>query len=485
MASSPLPPSSGKGAAEAAPRTHRLPLGASRRRISYERRLRLWLIALALPALGPLVTLVYLQTASPALSIVSAVVFATAWAIASAYLFNQLVRPLQTLANVVAALREDDFSFRARGARRGDSLGDLALEINALAGTLQTQRSAARDALTLVERVMTSMQAPVFAFAPDNRLRLLNQAAEQAFRLPRRSAVNRSATDLGLISLLAIPDQGIYSPTADGQPASVHLTRWSVRRTTFRLHGIPHTLFVLSDVAAALREEERIAWQRLIRVLSHEINNSLTPIKSIAGSLRTRLPQFGPALDFQDHKSASDFGRGLAVIEERAASLNRFLQAYQQLTHLPAPQLRRVALRIVLEQVATLETRLPIYIEPGPPVVLEIDADQLQQLLINLLRNAVEAASSLDAPRDSKPEVSVSCHSTPDHVTVQVVDNGPGLTNPANLFVPFYTTKPKGSGIGLVLAQQIATAHKGTLTLSNRVDAPGCMAELRLPLRHT
>ncbi len=485
MASSPLPPSSGKGAAEAAPRTHRLPLGASRRRISYERRLRLWLIALALPALGPLVTLVYLQTASPALSIVSAVVFATAWAIASAYLFNQLVRPLQTLANVVAALREDDFSFRARGARRGDSLGDLALEINALAGTLQTQRSAARDALTLVERVMTSMQAPVFAFAPDNRLRLLNQAAEQAFRLPRRSAVNRSATDLGLISLLAIPDQGIYSPTADGQPASVHLTRWSVRRTTFRLHGIPHTLFVLSDVAAALREEERIAWQRLIRVLSHEINNSLTPIKSIAGSLRTRLPQFGPALDFQDHKSASDFGRGLAVIEERAASLNRFLQAYQQLTHLPAPQLRRVALRTVLEQVATLETRLPIYIEPGPPVVLEIDADQLQQLLINLLRNAVEAASSLDAPRDSKPEVSVSCHSTPDHVTVQVVDNGPGLTNPANLFVPFYTTKPKGSGIGLVLAQQIATAHKGTLTLSNRVDAPGCMAELRLPLRHT
>ncbi len=488
MASSPPPPSSGKGGAEAAPRTHRLPLGASRRRISYERRLRLWLIALALPALGPLVTLVYLQTASPTLSIVSAVVFATAWAIASAYLFDQLVRPLQTLANVVAALREDDFSFRARGARRGDSLGDLALEINALAGTLQSQRSAARDALTLVERVMTSMQAPVFAFAPDNRLRLLNQAAEQTFRLARRSAVNRSAADLGLVSLLEIPDQGIYSPTsstADGQPASVHLTRWSVRRTTFRLHGIPHTLFVLSDVAAALREEERIAWQRLIRVLSHEINNSLTPIKSIAGSLRTRLPQFGPALDFQEHECASDFGRGLAVIEERAASLNRFLQAYQQLTHLPAPQLRRVALRTVLEQVAALETRLPIHIEPGPPVVLEIDADQLQQLLINLLRNAVEAASSLDAPRDSRPEVSVSWHSTPDHVTVQVVDNGPGLTNPANLFVPFYTTKPEGSGIGLVLAQQIATAHKGTLTLSNRVDAPGCMAELRLPLQHT
>ncbi len=495
MASSPSPPSSGKGvapppsgmgSANAAPRTHRLPLGASRRRISYERRLRLWLSALALPSLGLVVTLVYLQTASPALSIVSAVVFATAWAIASAYLFDQLVRPLQTLANVVAALREDDFSFRARGARRGDSLGDLALEINALAGTLQSQRSAARDALTLVERVMTSMQAPVFAFAPDNRLRLLNQAAEQAFRLARRSAVNRLAADLGLVSLLAIPDQGIYSPaspTADGQPAAVHLARWSVRRTTFRLHGIPHTLFVLSDVAAALREEERIAWQRLIRVLSHEINNSLTPIKSIAGSLRVRLPELGPASNLQDRESAIDFGRGLTVIEDRAASLNRFLQAYQQLTRLPAPQLRRVDLRALLEQVAALETRLPIPIASSPSVMLEGDADQLQQLLINLLRNAVEAASSLDAPRDSRPQVSVSWHSTPDHVTIQIVDNGPGLTNPANLFVPFYTTKPEGSGIGLVLAQQIASAHKGTLTLRNRIGETGCIAELRLPLQ--
>jgi len=458
---------------------HRLPLSPSRRRLSYERRLRLWLAVLALPSLALLATLVFRQTASVPLCLVSVAVLAAAWAIASAYLFDQLVRPLQTLANVVAALREDDFSFRARGARRGDSLGDLALEINALVGTLQSQRSAARDALTLVERVMTSMQAPVFAFEPDGRLRLLNQAAEQAFHLSRRSAVSRSATDLGLVSLLNIPDQGIYSPAADGQPASVHLTRWSVRRTTFRLHGVPHTLFVLADVAAALREEERIAWQRLIRVLSHEINNSLTPIKSIAGSLRTRLPELGPA---SNPESAIDFGRGLTVIEERAASLNRFLQAYQELTRLPAPQLRRVSLRTLLEQVAALETRLPISIEPGPTVVLDGDADQLQQLLINLLRNAVEAASSMDAPRDSRPKVSISWHSTSDQVTLQIVDNGPGLTNPANLFVPFYTTKPEGSGIGLVLAQQIASAHKGTLALSNRVGQAGCIAELRLPL---
>ena len=203
---------------------------------------------------------------------------ALGWWIAGAYFFEQLTRPLQTLANVVAALKEDDFSFRARGAMRGDSLGDLALEVNALAGMLQGQRSSAQDALTLVERVMTSMEAPVLAFHADGRLRLLNRAAMTAFGL--HGKIGAQARTVGLGDLLTVADQGLYaSGTA----------RWAVRRTTFRLQGVPHTLVVLSDVAAALREEERLAWQRLIRVLSHEINNSLTPIKSLAGSLRTRL----------------------------------------------------------------------------------------------------------------------------------------------------------------------------------------------------
>ncbi len=422
----------------------------------------------------------YHQTGSAALSITSVLAFAIVWAFASAYLFDQLVRPLQTLANVVAALREDDFSFRARGARRGDSLGDLALEINSLAGTLQHQRASARDAVTLVEQVLTSMQSPVLAFGPTGNLRLLNKAAELAFGLTRRSAIGRSAADMDLAALLALGDEEIYSPSGHGSAAFAHATRWSARRTAFRLYGVPHTLIVLSDVAAALREEERVAWQRLIRVLSHEINNSLTPIKSIAGSLRSRLSMSEPD---SNPDSTSDFERGLMIIEDRAASLNRFLQAYQQLTRLPAPQFKPIVLRDLLEQVVALETRLPILLEHGSPVVLDADADQLQQLLINLLRNAVEAALARDAPQDSEPQVLLKWTSISDQVALQIVDNGPGLTNPANLFVPFYTTKPEGSGIGLVLAQQIATAHRGTLTLSNRGDAPGCIAELRLPLQ--
>jgi two-component system nitrogen regulation sensor histidine kinase NtrY len=462
---------------EPAVQRQRLSLGLTRRRLKYEHRIRLWLTAFTLPTIAAAALLAYQQSRSLLVSAAAAAAVAIICAIACAYFFEQLIRPLQTLSNVVAALREDDFSFRARGASRGDSLGDLALEINALASTLQSQRSAARDALTLVERVMTSMQSPVLAFDAAGHLRLINPAAQQAFHLQRQRSIGLSANQLQLETLLATDDEGLYAaanPLAEPSSANV---RWSIRRTTFRLQGVPHTLFVLSDVAAALREEERLAWHRLIRVLSHEINNSLTPIKSIAGSLRTRLPAL------PNPGANDDMYRGLTVIEERAASLNRFLQAYQQLMRLPAPHFQFLSLAPLLEQVAHLETRLPVAVHSGPPIHLRADADQLQQLLINLIRNAVEAALSSTAV--AHPEVSVAWSATPTSAIVQVRDNGMGLMNPTNLFVPFYTTKPEGSGIGLVLAQQIATAHKGSVTLYNNPDAAGCIAELRLPLEQS
>lgn len=461
-------------------RPRRLPLGSTRRRLSYERRIRLWLFALALPSFVLTAWLAYRETTSVTVTLGFSVALSALWGIAAAYFFDQLVRPLQTLSNVVAALREDDFSFRARGGRRGDSLGDLALEVNALAGTLQTQRSAARDALTLVERVMTSMQSPMLAFDSSGRLRLLNKAAEHAFHLAPRNALGRPAADLDLTPLLAHQDQDVFIQSGK-EASALGFTpmRWSIRRTTFRLQGVPHTLFVLSDVASALREEERIAWQRLIRVLSHEINNSLTPIMSLAGSLRARLPHktTPPAVDTED------FRRGLSVIEERAASLNRFLQAYQHLTRLPPPHFQIVPFTRLVEQVIDLETRLSIQLSPGPAILLLADSDQLQQLLINLVSNAVEAALSPDRAAPADAQVSISWTASPSQVILLIRDSGPGLSSTANLFVPFYTTKPDGNGIGLVLAQQIATSHHGSVLLYNNSSAPGCTAELRLPLQ--
>jgi two-component system, NtrC family, nitrogen regulation sensor histidine kinase NtrY len=400
-------------------------------------------------------------------------VLAVGWMFAVSLLIEQITRPLQTLANVVAALREDDYSFRARGGRRNDALGDVALEVNALAGMLQGQRAGALEAMALVERVMRSMQSPVLAFDPEGKLRLLNAAAERAFGLRVQTALGRFAAELKLEELLDVGEDEVITLGSAQQTG-----RWMVKRTSFRLRGIPHTLLVLSDVSAALREEERLAWERLIRVLGHEINNSLTPIKSIAGSLRGRLSALRGGVD-----ESGDFERGLEVIENRSESLNRFLQAYRQLMGLPAPKLRPASLAALVERVAQLERRVAVSVTGAADVTLQIDPDHIEQALINLVRNAADAALSPDAIRDEAPQVEIAWESAAGEVVISVRDNGPGLTNEGNLFVPFYTTKPGGTGIGLVLAQQIAQAHRGSVQLANRADGHGgCKAELRLPL---
>jgi nitrogen fixation/metabolism regulation signal transduction histidine kinase len=454
-------------------RLTRVPLGRSGRRLSFERRLRLWLYLLGLPM--AVLCLLLLRRYSVDLLEQGFVVLALVlgWAFAVSLLMEQIVLPLQTLANVVAALHEDDYSFRARGGQRNDAIGDLALEVNRLAATLQGRRAGALEAMALVERVMRSMQSPVLAFDPEGRLRLLNAAGERAFGLRGQTVLGSSAMQLKLEGLLNVGDDEVISLGTGQQSA-----RWVVKRTRFRLQGIPHTLLVLSDVSAALREEEKLAWERLIRVLGHEINNSLTPIKSIAGSLRGRLAALNEV-----SSETIDFERGLEVIENRSESLNRFLQAYRQLMGLPAPKLGEVSLAALVERVAQLERRVDVTVTPTADIVLQIDRDHIEQALINLVRNAADAALSPDATDGDSPHVDISWQTTGAEVVIAILDNGPGLTNAGNLFVPFYTTKPGGTGIGLVLAQQIAQAHRGSVQLANRTDGhTGCKADLRLPL---
>ncbi|MFL6426859.1 MAG: sensor histidine kinase [Acidobacteriaceae bacterium] len=380
-------------------------------------------------------------------------------------LVEHVVRPLQTLTNVVSALREDDYAFRARGSSTGDVLGELAIEINALADMLQDQRAGALEASALLRRVVGSIDAPVLAFDPAGVLRLMNPAAESVLALSPDESVGQPAAQIGLTRLLEEPDEGIVELEHDGRS-----TRWMVHRSTFRQRGVPHALLLLTDVSAALREEERQAWRRLIRVLGHEINNSLAPIKSIAGTLRTQLIS-GVATD-------EDLDRGLHIIESRAESLYRFVQAYRQLAQLPPPRLQKTPLAPLLERTLALEQRLRAEIIGGPEVTLTIDPDQVEQMLINLVRNAVEAAL---ATRVGKPRVQVGWQVDAGNVIIGIEDNGPGIANDSNLFVPFYTTKSGGSGVGLALARQIVEAHAGSVRLTNR-KAGGVRAVVTLPV---
>jgi two-component system, NtrC family, nitrogen regulation sensor histidine kinase NtrY len=509
----------------------------SRPPLTFEARLRVFSTLAGVVVLALCAAVLALLHVSTGPLLVTLAILLLALILVFAAFIEDAVRPVQTLANVVAALREEDYSFRARNAGRDDSLGQLALEINALADTLQTQRVGALEAVALLRRVIAEMDAPVLAFDQESRLRLLNPAAERVFALLPARDLGRSAADLTLQPLLDQPTDTVLpadTPLA-ARPAVDKSPRWMIRRGSFRQRGVPHTLIVLSDVSAALREEERLAWRRLIRVIGHEISNSLTPIKSIAGSLRSRLQPAQP----RNGTIGRDLNRGLSVIENRADSLNRFVQAYRQLAQLPAPNLRRVPLVPLLERVVSLEIRLDVRILSAPEVDLLADPDQIEQLLINLVRNAVEAATlgreetdlvPAEIPEDTEenvilsearheassaveepglsgarsaepkapaisggeqrvsrsgveaPQVTLRALLEGDLAAIQIEDNGPGLANPDNLFVPLYTTKKSGSGVGLALARQIVEAHGGAITLRNRAAGPGCLAEVRIPI---
>jgi PAS domain S-box-containing protein len=384
---------------------------------------------------------------------------------------RQVVRPLHTMANLLAALREGDFAVRAHGARRGEALGDVLAEINVLSRTLQDQRLSALEATALLRTVMQEINIAIFAFDADRRVRLANPAAEKLLGRPIERLMGRDAAELGLADCLDGEPTRMLTLTFPGGRGG----RWGMRRSEFREGGRPHQLVVIADLSRTLREEELQAWQRIVRVLGHELNNSLAPIKSIAGSLGTLMRSPRRTDDWED-----DVRRGLEIIGTRAESLARFMQAYAQLARLPPPMLTPCALRPLVERVVALETRLPVQIVASPDVTLSCDAAQLEQLIINLVKNAVDAVIEQRAAGHRDAGVRVGWLKRADRVEVRVEDDGPGIGQTANLFVPFFTTKPEGSGIGLVLCRQIAENHGGTLTLANR-DPGGCLATLSLP----
>jgi two-component system nitrogen regulation sensor histidine kinase NtrY len=440
-------------------------------RLSHDRRILLMALASALP--GALISLIFLWTGDYTPKVqwtLTVVIIAFCLGFAFA-LRERVILPLQTLSNLLAALGEGDFSIRARGARGGDPLGEVMIEVNTLVETLRHQRLDALEATTLLRKVMAEIEVAVFTFDEDRELKFVNRAGAQLMAQPSERLLGRRAPELGLEDCLEGDAPRVINTAFPGG-----VGRWEIRRSAFRQGGLPHELLVLSDLSQPLREEERQAFQRLIRVIGHEMNNSLAPIKSIAGSLSTILERDPPSPDWRD-----DVARGLGVIASRSESLSRFMNAYARLAKLPPPKLAPLDIGSVVDRVVTLEKGHDIRIASGPKLTVQGDNDQLEQLLINLLRNA------MDAVRETDGAVTVGWQrlpgSSPATMELWVEDEGPGLSNTGNLFVPFFTTKPGGSGIGLVLCRQIAEAHGGSLMLENREDRTGCRASLRLPLQ--
>src|SRR5438094_5039231 len=431
----------------------------------HERRVFWLALAGGFPAVALALGLLWFGDFAPRTQWTLTVLVGAVWLACASIVKRAVVRPLQTVSNVRAALRERDYTLRARGSNPEDALGLLLLELNSLGDDLRAQRLGALEATALLRRVMEEIDVAIFAFDSAHALRLVNRSGAALLGRAPEQLLGRDASSLGLDSSLAGDTPRVDTLTFPGRAG-----RWEVRRGTFRQGGLPHQLLVLADVSRALSDEERQAWKRLIRVLSHELNNSLAPIKSIADSLLALIIREPAPPD-----RSEDLRKGLGVIASRSESLSRLMAAYARLARLPPPRLESIAIQDWVRRVVALETRRPVTIRPGPNVAIQADGGQPDQLLSNLVRNAVDA--TLDAGA-----VEVGWETRNGQLEVWVRDEGAGLADTANLFVPFYTTKPDGSGIGLALSRQIAEAHGGAVTLSNRVTGPGCEARLSLPV---
>ncbi len=434
--------------------------------IVHEQRILLMALAAGVPAVITSMIILWWGDHSSKVQWTLSVLIVGSWLGFSFAVREHVASPLRTLANLLEAMREGDYSIRARGGQSDDAMSEVMAQVNAMSTTLRAQRLGALEATTLLRKVMEEINVAVFAFDGEHRVRLVNRAGERLLNEPAERLLGAEAKTLGLDSYLEGETQQTVQHHFPGGMA-----RWGIGRSTFREGGLPHQLLVVTDLTRPLREEELKAWQRLVRVLGHELNNSLAPIKSIAGSLENLLAREPRAPDWED-----DMRRGLAVIASRSEALSRFMGAYARLAKLPPPTMAPVVVNDLVRRVVTLETRIPPVLSAGPDLTIQADADQLEQLLINVIRNAV------DASLETKGGVRVGWNRQDSQLVVWVRDEGPGLPNTANLFVPFFTTKPSGSGIGLVLSRQIAEAHGGTLTLQNAESGPGCEARLTLPL---
>jgi two-component system, NtrC family, nitrogen regulation sensor histidine kinase NtrY len=463
MASDPLHPFSSVSLTTSPP---------ARSKLNFDARITLMTLLISAPGVVVAEVFLWLSAHSVEFKWTITLILALAWMIGTSALHGQVIRPLQTLSNMVAAIREDDFSFRLRGGSREDSLADLIYEINALASRLQQQKVSALEATALLKKVLMEIDVAVFTFDQQQHLTIVNRAGEQLMGRIAPRMLGLTGQELGLAEFLQSTEPQTVQMTFPGKHG-----RWAISHTSFRENGVPHQLLIVSDLSRALREEERQAWQRLIRVLGHELNNSLAPIKSIAGTLASLTSRASMPEDVTE-----DMRQGLRVIENRVESLNRFMQAYTQLARMPAPSRVKIEVSPLVQRVASLERRLQVKTIEGPRLTIDADPDQLEQVLINLIRNAVDA--SLDPALKQTGSVEVGWRANARSVEIFIRDEGPGLLNSDNLFVPFFTTKHGGSGIGLTLSRQIAEAHGGVLQLSNRSDRTGCEAVVALPLSY-
>ena len=439
------------------------------RKQSFESQLtRLSLIA-SLPALLLLVSVEIYAEISVYLILLTILIGGMVVAYCNIKIHQKSAYQFRSLSNLLEAMIQGDYSLRARSDKNDSALNELVDAINGLAQRLSRQRLESIESQLLLKTVIEHIDVAIIALDSDSQISLINPAAEKLLQLEHRQKQTQLSEQLKHVQQLSSGHNQVVELSLGDEHG-----KFNLHIEEFRESGKQNKLIFITDVRTLLRSEERKAWQDLVRVISHEINNSLAPITSISQTLKRLLDKQGLTQATQ-----LDLLEGLAIVAERAKGLSTFVNTYKQITSLPKPNKKLVSIKNIINQVVGLFSDKPVVVLAEKDFELELDSVQIEQVLINLIKNAHEAMQQ----SGSAGQVEIDWHAKNTFFVLTISDLGPGINNPENLFVPFYTTKKHGSGIGLVLSRQVIEAHNGHLRLQNRDNHSGCKAIIEIPLR--
>ena len=400
-----------------------------------------------------LVIVLYLINAAPLMYITCAI-FVSPIGIYCLKFGKYLLEPFYQLSAMVESIRLEDYSLRVKPSYKTGIVNTLVQEVDLLADIMQARKTQYDQHVFLIYQLIAQLDTPIAVFDQHGLLSHGNDAFSNWCQTPWQTLKSTRSDKLGLT---------LNSKKWQFVDPKYH-EKWQLRQSKLIMQGAVHHLLVLTDVEQLIKKTRQASWQQIIRVMSHEINNSLSPIKSLAQSLQ-EIPH---TLDNQD-----DSRQALSVIETRSDALLQFVNRYAQI-HQPLTIERTFfSIEALLHKVSALFQQAEFKFEI---IQVSFNADQLllEQVLINLIKNAIEACV------DRKPLIYIRVATNDYAQRISICDNGCGVNNPENLFVPFYTTKENGKGIGLSLCNNIIEQHGGRLTLTNRLDAEGAEAEIRL-----